>query len=97
VQILLTGRWVGAEHRVDMHDRARTFLGGLAAAVRQRRRDLGLTQVELAELARCSTRFLHTVEAGKATVRLDKLLDLLGVLGLALQIEHPGVKGAARR
>jgi hypothetical protein len=29
--------------------------------------------VSLAELAGCSTRFVHTVEAGKETLRLDKL------------------------
>jgi y4mF family transcriptional regulator len=68
----------------DMHDRA--FEAGLARAVRRRRDDLGLRQVELAELAGCSTRFVHTVEAGKPTVRLDKLLALLRVLGLRLQL-----------
>jgi hypothetical protein len=45
-----------------------------------------LRQVELAELAGCSTRFVHTVETGKPTVRLDKLLALLRVLGLRLQL-----------
>jgi hypothetical protein len=40
----------------------------------------------LAELARCSTRFVHMVEAGKPTVRFDKLLDLLAVVGLGLQL-----------
>ncbi|MBM4061122.1 MAG: helix-turn-helix domain-containing protein [Planctomycetes bacterium] len=66
-----------------MHDRSFEKLG---AAVRERRRALGLKQVELAELARCSTRFVHMVEAGKTTVRLDKLLALLGILGLGLQV-----------
>lgn len=65
-----------------MNDRA----SSLAAAVRRRRKALDLTQVELAELAECSTRFIHEVESGKATLRLDKLLDLLGVLGLELRV-----------
>lgn len=71
-----------------MHDRASqlAFPSVLAAAVRRRRKDLDLKQVELAELAGCSTRFLHTVEAGKPTLRLDKLLLVLRVLGLKLEV-----------
>lgn len=68
-----------------MNDRA-SNPSSLATAIRHRRRDLGLDQVELAELAGCSTRFVHSVEAGKATLRFDKLLDLLRVLGLSLRL-----------
>jgi len=70
-----------------MHDR--TFSKALAHAVRERREHLGLGQAELAELAACSTRFVHTVEAGKPTVRIDKLLDVLRVLGLRLTLVTP--------
>lgn len=78
-----------------MHDRASPALPqSLADAVRRRRRDLALKQVELAELAGCSTRFLHTVEAGKATVRLDKLLAVLRVLGLQLAITGGSGEGS---
>lgn len=58
----------------------------LGEAVRQRRLELGLRQSELAELAGCSQRFVHTVEQGKPSLRLDKLLDLLRVLGLGLSV-----------
>jgi y4mF family transcriptional regulator len=68
-----------------MHDRASPH-HALASAVRERRRELGLDQVELAELANCSTRFIHSVEAGKPSLRLDKLLDVLRVLGLSLRV-----------
>ena len=61
-------------------------LSGLADAVRERRLALGLRQTDLAELAGCSPRFVHTVEQGKSTVRLDKLLDVLEVLGLGLDV-----------
>ena len=56
----------------------------LAAQVRERRRSLGLTQTDLADLAGCSSRFVRSLEAGKGTVRVDKLLDVLVVLGLEL-------------
>ena len=68
----------------------------LADAVRQRRIALSLRQTDLAELAGCSSRFIHTVEQGKATVRLDKLLSVLEVLGLGLRVVpgHGEISGA---
>jgi y4mF family transcriptional regulator len=74
------------QHRkliLDTHERA-SRLAELAYVVRARREDLGLRQVELAELAECSTRFVSSVERAKETVQMDKLLDLLQVLGLEL-------------
>lgn len=61
----------------------------IGSQIRARRTKLGLKQRELADLAGCSTRFVHTVETGKVTVRLDKLLDVLEVLGLRLNIVGP--------
>ena len=63
-----------------MNDRA------FGSAIQRRRRALGLNQSDIADLAGCSVRFVHSVEAGKATVRLDKLLDVLEVLGLGLAL-----------
>ncbi len=87
-----------------LHDRAFTAI--LAQAVRERREHLGLGhlglghlglgQAELAELAACSTRFVHTQEAGKPTVRIDKLLDVLRVPGLRLTVVAPGSDAAWR-
>jgi len=61
-------------------------MAGLSQAVRARREELGLRQAEVADLAGCSQRFLHTVEHGKASLRLDKVLDVLEVLGLGLEV-----------
>lgn len=60
---------------------------GFADDVRRRRQELGLTQVDAAELAGVSERFVRLVEAGKDSVRLDKLRALLDVLGLELRAE----------
>lgn len=60
----------------------------LADAVRTRRRQLGLRQDEVADLAGVSERFVHTVEAGKPSLQLDKLLAVLGALGLRLRVER---------
>ncbi|MGJ6981156.1 type II toxin-antitoxin system Y4mF family antitoxin [Aestuariimicrobium soli] len=59
----------------------------LGAGVLARRRDLGLTQRDLAELAGVSERFVRQLEAGKLTVQLDKVLAVLEALGLRLTWE----------
>ena len=58
----------------------------LHTAVRDRRRELGLTQAEVSDLADCSTRFLRALEGGKLSVRLDKVLPVLEALGLSLSL-----------
>lgn len=75
-----------------MHDRAIEPSWG--EQVRQRRRALGLTQTEVAELAQVAVRTVHAVEAGKATLRLDALLAVLRALGLRLVIERGAGGGA---
>ncbi len=72
-------------------DVADARLGPVAAQVRARRKTLGLTQAELAELAGTSARFVHTLENAKGTVRLDKVLDVLSILGLELHVGPPNV------
>jgi y4mF family transcriptional regulator len=59
---------------------------GLAEQVRARRASLALGQEELAELSGTSVRFIRSLEQGKATVRLDKVQAVLGVLGLELTV-----------
>ncbi len=56
----------------------------LGAEVRERRTQLRLTQDDLADLAGCSPRFVRSLESGKASVRVDKLVDVLDALGLEL-------------
>jgi HTH-type transcriptional regulator / antitoxin HipB len=58
----------------------------LSGTVRGRRRDLGLRQQQLADLAGCSVRFLHELENGKQRLALDKVSDVLEVLGLTLAV-----------
>ncbi|WP_109471865.1 type II toxin-antitoxin system Y4mF family antitoxin [Ornithinimicrobium cavernae] len=54
--------------------------------VTARRRELGLRQVDLAELAGVSERFIRLLESGKTSVRLDKVEPVLEVLGLRLEL-----------
>jgi y4mF family transcriptional regulator len=56
--------------------------------VRQRRKALRLNQAELATLAGVGLAFLYELEHGKETVRIDKLLAVLAVLGLELHVRE---------
>lgn len=59
----------------------------LGRVVRDRRRTLGLSQQDLAELSGASPRFVGALENGKASVRVDKLVAVLDALGLELVAE----------
>ncbi|WP_290342698.1 type II toxin-antitoxin system Y4mF family antitoxin [Corynebacterium auris] len=59
----------------------------LAAAVRTRRRELNLTQEELADLAQVAERTVRAIEAGKQTVQLDKAVQVLSAIGLELAVQ----------
>lgn len=59
----------------------------LGAEVRRKRKVLRLTQKELADLAHCGPDFLYDLERGKPSVRLDKLVPVLELLGLRLKLE----------
>jgi y4mF family transcriptional regulator len=85
MHFLPTGREGLGSKMVDPHEHAETA-AALGAAVRRRRRELGLTQHQLADLASVSARFLHSLEHGKATVRLREVMAVLGVLGLDLDV-----------
>lgn len=76
--------------RADGNEASPAWLPALARAVRKQRKALGLTQREVSELAGCGPVFIYDLESGrKPTLRLDKLLDVLAVLGLELALE-PG-------
>lgn len=58
----------------------------MGVAVRERRRQQGLSQVELAKAANVSVRTLSQIEAGKPTLRLDVLLRTLAALGMEIDL-----------
>lgn len=59
----------------------------LAKLIRLRRKELGLTQTELAELAGVSPRFVFDLENAKPTVALDRFRLVIKALGLSLLLE----------
>ncbi len=53
----------------------------LAQFVAKRRKSLKLTQPQLADKAGVGLRFLRELEAGKPTLRVDKVNDVLRLFG----------------
>lgn len=59
----------------------------LGQAVRRARKQLKLTQPQLALTAGVGVRFIVELEAGKPTVRLESVLRVLHALGGELQVD----------
>ncbi len=58
----------------------------VAATVRGRRQDLGLSQVELAARAGVSREWISAFEAGKPSVEFGLVIRLLDALGLSFDL-----------
>ena len=54
----------------------------LGAVIREQRKRLALKQLDLAGLGNTGNRFIVDLENGKPTVQLQKVLDLMDLLGL---------------
>jgi y4mF family transcriptional regulator len=65
----------------------------LAAAIRSRRRELSLTQEQLADLAGISLRSVTLLESGVSSLTFQNLLATLSVLGLSLNLEVRSIGG----
>jgi len=70
-----------------------TDSASLAAAIRSRRRELGLTQEQLADLAGISLRSVTLLESGVSSLTFQNLLATLSVLGLSLNLEVRSIGG----
>ena len=67
----------------------------LGEALRAARKQLGLTQPQLALAAGVGVRFIVDLEAGKATVRLENVLRVIDALGGEVQLSGLPPVGAA--
>ena len=60
-------------------------MGDLAWTVREKRKELGLSQAQLALRAGVGLRFLRELEKGKPTLRMDRVGQVLAFFGLKLK------------
>jgi HTH-type transcriptional regulator/antitoxin HipB len=68
----------------------------LGAAIRQRRRALGLNQMQLAEQIGVSRQWVIAMEKGKDSAEVGLLLRALAALGLALELAPLKTRGSSR-
>ncbi len=66
----------------------------LGALVREQRKALALTQLDVAGMGNTGNRFIVDLEGGKPTVQLQKVLDVMDLLGLELIVRRKGSGGA---
>lgn len=59
----------------------------ISEAIKRRRKALGITQLELADLADVSERLVRDLEKGRLTIKTEKLLAILEALGLEIHIQ----------
>lgn len=63
----------------------------LGLLIRDERKKRGLTQRELAEMCDVGINFISSVERGKETAEIGKVLHVMDVLGLATIVEERAV------
>ena len=61
----------------------------IAVFVKAKRKNLGLTQIILAQRAGVGLRFVRDLEQEKPTLRLDKVNQVLDLFGSGLGIKKP--------
>jgi y4mF family transcriptional regulator len=68
-----------------MKMRSENTLSGIATTLKELRAKANLTQEHLARRSGVGLRFVREVEQGKATVRLDKVNQVLALFGYHLE------------
>lgn len=59
----------------------------LGQSIRERRKELGYTQKYLSEYTGLSITFISQLERGKPTAEIEKIIQLIHILGMDLMIE----------
>jgi len=67
-------------------EQMKSDVGEIAWTVREHRRQLGYTQVQLAARVGVGLRFLRELERGKPTLRMDRVEQVLAYFGLKLGV-----------
>jgi y4mF family transcriptional regulator len=62
----------------------------IISLIKQKRKELEMTQEELASKAGVGLRFIRELEQGKKTLRMDKVNQVLNLLGYELEAIKQG-------
>ncbi len=64
----------------------------LAKIIKSRRKQLKITQIDLAELSGISTRQLSDIETAQVSTTIDTLNKICETLGLSIEVKIKGVE-----
>ena len=76
---------VGTENREEFNAKARAWYYG--EILRERRKELGLTQKELAEQIGRERTYINRIEKGETALQLSSFLRIADALGITLRLE----------
>lgn len=62
----------------------------LGKSIKKRRKELGYTQQFLSDFTGLSVTFISQVERGKSTAEIEKIIQLINILGLDMLVEERG-------
>lgn len=62
----------------------------LGKSIRKRWKELGYTQQFLSDFTGLSVTFISQVERGKSTAEIEKIIQLINILGLDMLVEERG-------
>ena len=63
----------------------------LGKIIQQRRKELKITQIDLALISEISTKQLSNIEQGKVSTTIDMLSKICETLGLSIELKIKGV------
>jgi len=63
----------------------------IGSLVKNKRKQLNITQPQLAALSGTGVRFVSDLENGKPTMQIGKILDILHVLGFDVYLSERGI------
>jgi len=65
----------------------------IGQAVRQQRKQLAMNQLDIAGMGNTGNRFIVELERGKPTIQLQKVLDVMDLLGLEMVVRPKSTRG----
>ncbi len=84
---------LGNEHAPALPETVVRSTEALGELVRRQRKQLALNQLDVAGLGNTGNRFIVELERGKPTVQLQKVLQVMDLLGLEMVVRAKSARG----
>jgi transcriptional regulator with XRE-family HTH domain len=75
-------------HNLEFNPMGQTEISSLGKQIADRRKELNISQADLAEMSGVSLRTVNGIESGRANPSVKVLFELLQVLGLVITLKE---------